>query len=203
MRFKSLCIAIGLTLILAEATPLLAQNMTAMEALKGPVEEVVAILKDPSYQDSAKKGPQRDRIWKIVRQAFDFVEIAKRALAYNWRIFTPAQRQEFTELFTDLLGNTYLDKLQSQYHNEKIVFVKQDQFSLDRAVVHTQILRESVATPVDYSMMLENGQWRVYDVNVEGVSLVQNYRTQFSSILLNETPAQLIERLKKKTVNIK
>jgi phospholipid transport system substrate-binding protein len=96
-----------------------------------------------------------------------------------------------------------MDKIQGEYHNEKIVYGDEKIVDDKWALVRTKIKREALEIPVDYKMKLINGHWKIYDVVVEGVSLVKNYRTQFNTILKKETPAQLIERLKKKSVDLK
>jgi phospholipid transport system substrate-binding protein len=132
---------------------------------------------------------------------FNFDEISRRAVARNWRDFSDAEKKQFTDVFAEFLGNTYIDKIQGEYHNEKIVYLSQDYYSDQYAEVKTQILRESVEIPVNYRLIKgQDGSWHVYDIIVEGVSLVKNYRTQFASILKKETPAQLIKRLNEKLV---
>jgi phospholipid transport system substrate-binding protein len=169
-----------------------------LDSLKGPIDEVMRILNDPQYKDPNLKGQQRDAIWSKVRDMFDFEEISQRTVARNWNKFSAQEKKEFTDVFSDFLGNTYMDKIQGEYHNEKIQYGSQEVVEGTRALVKTNILRESLAIPVDYKMKLDGSNWKIYDVMVEGVSLVKNYRTQFASILRKETPAQLIERLKKK-----
>lgn len=171
-----------------------------MEILKPPVEEIVSLLNDPKYKDPAQKEAQEDKIWQIVRGLFDFTEMSKRTLARHWLDFSPPQRKEFTDVFGKFLGDLYIEKIQSGYQNEKVVFTDQEMVSDDKAVVKTKIVRPNAEIPVDYSMIREKDGWRIYDVNIEGVSLVKNYRTQFNDILFKESPEKLIERLKKKKV---
>ena len=130
---------------------------------------------------------------------FDFVEIAKRAVARNWSDFNEAEKASFTDVFSQFLGNTYIDKIQGEYHNEQIVYLGQDFYSDTYVEVKTQIVRETLTIPVNYRMLKDrDGQWKVYDIIVEGVSLVKNYRTQFASILSKDKPAQLIQQLNDK-----
>lgn len=174
-----------------------------LETLRDPINEVLTILKDPTYKDAAKREEQRDRMWSVIRRAFDFTEIAKRALAADWKRFDANQRKVFTDLFADLLGSTYLDKIQGEFQNEEVAFLGENRPAENKAVVQTKVMRETVQIPVDYSMHSEGGEWRVYDVNVEGVSLVKNYRTQFRKLLLRESPDDLIQRLQKKVDALK
>jgi phospholipid transport system substrate-binding protein len=130
---------------------------------------------------------------------FDFDEIAKRAVARNWSDFNDAEKTAFSDVFAQFLGNTYIDKIQGEYHNEQIVYLGQDFYADTYAEVKTQIVRETLKIPVNYRMLKGgDGQWKVYDIIVEGVSLVKNYRTQFASILSKDKPAQLIQQLNDK-----
>lgn len=173
--------------------------MEPMATIKAPVDAVIVLLNDPQYKVAGTKSAQRDEIWKAVKPMFDFDEIAKRAVARNWSDFNDSEKIEFTDVFAKFLGNTYIDKIQGEYHNEQIVYLGQDFYSDTYAEVKTQIVRETLKTPVDYRMLKsDEGRWMVYDIIVEGVSLVKNYRTQFASILSKDKPAQLIQQLKDK-----
>jgi phospholipid transport system substrate-binding protein len=169
-----------------------------METLQGPVNTVLRILQDPQYDPPEQRQLQRDRIWGVTRDIFDFTEMAKRALAANWRAFTPLQRKEFTELFSELTAHSYLEQIKGTITGLAVEFLGEEMLSETRAMVQTKVRREQVETPVDYRMLQAGGRWLVYDVNIEGVSLVQNYRTQFREILSKETPEQLIQKLKTK-----
>jgi phospholipid transport system substrate-binding protein len=183
---------------MAVATPLAATEMGPLESLKGPFDKVIKILNDPVYKDSSKKTEQRGKIWATVQEIFDFDEISKRAVARDWKKFSAEEKKEFSAIFSEFLGNTYVDKIQGEYHNEKIVYIGEDIVKKNRALARTKILREAIEIPVDYKMKLKDDKWMIYDVAVEGISLIKNYRTQFKSILAKKSPAELIERLKKK-----
>lgn len=178
--------------------PCSANGIEPLDALKVPVDQLLGILQDPQYQDAARKDEQREKIWETIGQAFDFPVMAKLALARNWKKFTVQQRKEFTGLFAELLESTYVDKIQGGYEEEKILYLGQKMVSDSKARVTTKILRSGVDIPIVYSMLKRNDVWKVYDVNIEGVSLINNYRTQFSNILAKDSQAQLIERLKHK-----
>ena len=178
--------------------PCSAYSTEPLDSLKGPVDQVVKLLKDPLYQDVSQKNLQREKIQKIINEIFDFTEMAKRTLTRNWKKFTLEQRKEFTHLFSELLGNAYIGRMQGEYEDEKIVYQNQKKISNSKARVKTKILRGSISIPVVYSMLNQNDTWKIYDVNIEGVSLVKNYRTQFNKILMKNPPSLLIERLKKK-----
>ncbi|MFP4349527.1 MAG: MlaC/ttg2D family ABC transporter substrate-binding protein [Thermodesulfobacteriota bacterium] len=188
---------ICLTLIFFTGTALVsAAKNEPMEELRGPIEKGISILKNPEYKDDSEA--QREKIWEIIQNVFDFRAVSIRALARNWRLLSPEQREVFTTEFTELLKNNYLDKIQGEFQDEEVVFEEQDMLSEDKAVVRTTVIRKNVETPIDYRVHLKDGKWRIYDVNIEGISLVQNYRKQFNDILAKEKPDALIQRLKEK-----
>ncbi len=194
-------ISVLITLTLFLAMPAYAEKSKPLDDLKGPLEQGIAILKDPEY--TSNREEQREKIWELVQKMFDFKAIAIRALARNWRGFSPEQQDEFTVVFTELLKNTYLDKIQGQFHDEEVVFEDQDMLSEDKAVVETKVIRQgNVEIPIIYSMHFKDTDqiWQVYDVNIEGVSLVKNYRNQFKSILDKDSPEDLIKRIREKNV---
>jgi len=184
--------------LLIIAMPILAHSAQPLDVLQGHVDQVIDILQNSQHEEAAQDDPQREKIWEIIRKAFDFEEMAKRALARDWRNFTQQQREKFSSAFAEFLGNTYLDKIQKGYRDEKVIYLAQEMIADSKALVKTKILRAGGEIPVVYSMQKQNGTWRIYDVNIEGVSLVNNYRAQFGKILSKESPDHLIEMLKKK-----
>ncbi len=193
-------------LILLVAMLLLSFGQTASaadptEVLKAPMDEALALLRDPQYKsdDPAKKAEQREKFWALIEPVFDFNELSKRTLARNWSKFDDAQQQEFAQVFSELMGNIYVDRIQGGYSDETVEFGDQIMHeSRPLAVVKTFIVSSRNRIPVDYSMIQQGETWRVYDVKVEGVSLVKNYRSQFKEILSKDSPDQLIEQLKQK-----
>lgn len=167
------------------------------ETLRGPIERGLEIIQAPRYQDGNHLDEQRSRLKEEVWSIFNFEEISRRALANNWRLFDEKQRETFVDLFSQLLFETYVSKIRSEYQNETVVFVDEE-VTDDRGKVLTKVVRESVEIPIDYSMKRIDGRWQVYDVQVENVSLVGNYRSQFRKILLQKSPDHLIESLRKK-----
>ena len=171
-----------------------------IKVLQKPINEVMRILQDPAYQDASKKDEQREIIWKIIKDLFDFEKISQLTLGKYRKSFSPEQMKEFTDLFTDLLGNTYLGRMQGEFQNEKVQYLEQKigGSKSDKAQVSTILARKGAEIPVDYKMWLNNGQWRIYDVSVEKVSLVRNYRDQFNKVLAGHSPDYLINELKQK-----
>jgi len=196
MSCRRTIIVFSLLIFLAGTSPALGAG--PQEAMQGKMEQLLVILNDPQFQGSGPKELQKEKIRKITREIFDFTEISRRALAQHWSSFSAPEKEEFRGLFTELLENTYISKIQGEYNNEKVAYLEQQMASDTVAMVRTKIIRESVEVPVDYSMRQKGGNWLIYDVRVEGVSLVKNYRTQFGKILAKEPPAQLIQRLRDK-----
>jgi len=170
-----------------------------MKSLQKPVEQVLEILTDPRYKNGDHRNEQRQKLWAIAGDIFDFEAIARGTLKRNrWKSFTPEQRREFTDIFTEFLGKNYFNQIQGKFQNERILFLSEVMKTEKKALVKTKILRKAVEIPVDYSMWKRRGKWRVYNVHVEGTSLLGNYRNEFEKILRKEPPERLIEMLKAK-----
>jgi phospholipid transport system substrate-binding protein len=200
MRTSIIFIFIGILLTVSLVN---AQSQSPTESIRKPVEQVLAILNDPQYQSEDKKAAQRERLWETTLSMFDFTEIAKRTLARNWLNFNPEQRKAFRDTFARLLTTTYTNKIQGNYSNEKVVFTDEEVINETKAMVKSNVLRQDVEIPVNYSLKRGKEGWRIYDVKVEGISLVQNYRTQFNKYLKEKTPDQLIEELDRKVAEQK
>jgi phospholipid transport system substrate-binding protein len=168
--------------------------MTTVEA---SVNKVLNVLRDSKLKSPAAKEIKKEKLRIIYKEMFDEIEFSKRTLTRNWNKFNPAQRVEFVSLFEQVLEKSYIDKI-LDYSNEKIDFYKEDMTSDNTAEIQTKIVTSSKEIPIFYRMTLKDGKWKVYDVVVENVSLVQNYRTQFNDILGKNTPEQLLEILRKK-----
>jgi phospholipid transport system substrate-binding protein len=180
--------------------PASAQEIKPMDALRGPLDSALAILQDPRYRMDKEKEAQKEKLWEIIRKIFDFEGITMLAVGQNWKLFAPEQKKVFTDVFTTKLGNSYLNKIQGNFNNEKVEFLSQEMLSATKARVKTKIIREVDSIPVDYSVRPVDGAWRIYDVVIEGVSLVANYRSQFNDILSKDSPAVLIERVRSQNI---
>ncbi len=167
------------------------------DQLKSSIDKVTTILEDPTLKDSAKVRDRRTAIRNVADDTFEFAEIAKRALARHWQSRTDKEREEFVALFADLLEHTYISKIEL-YSGEKIRYGR-EQLDGDFATVPTRITtKQGQEVPVDYRMLRHGDRWLVYDVVVEGVSLVSNYRTQFNKIIQTSSYADLVEKMKTK-----
>jgi phospholipid transport system substrate-binding protein len=169
------------------------------DMVKKTVDAVLDILKNKELKKPGKAAERRAEIRKTVSQRFDFAEMAKRSLAQNWRKRTPGERKEFVQLFTDLLENAYINKIE-KYQDEKIYYTG-EKVEGTYATVKTNVqTSKGTETPIEYRLMREGNQWMAYDVLIEGVSLVNNYRNQFNSIIRSDSYDALVKRLKEKTI---
>ena len=165
--------------------------------VENTVNRVLDVLRDPKLKSPAAKEVKTEKLRVIYKDMFDEMEFSRRTLTRNWNKFTPEQRVEFVNLFEQVLEKAYIDKI-LDYSNEKIVFYKETMIPEDKAEIQSKIVTSSKEIPIFYRMILKDGKWKVYDVVVENVSLVQNYRTQFNEILSDGTPEQLLETLAQK-----
>jgi phospholipid transport system substrate-binding protein len=170
---------------------------TALETIKVNVNKVLEVLRDPALKGDSAKELKKEKLRLVYFKMFDEVELAKRSMSRNWKMLNTTQQQEFIQLFHQILENTYADRILS-YKNEKISFDKESQLTSTQAEVSTRVITSSAETPINYRLILGGGEWKVYDVVIENVSLVQNYRTQFNDILSKNTPEKLLEILRKK-----
>jgi phospholipid transport system substrate-binding protein len=183
--------------LIAAVAPAPASAGVPTEQLKGAVERVLKTLDDPAYKGETKLGERRTAVRKIANEIFDFAEIAKRSMARHWQPLSEAQRTEFVGLFADLLERSYISKIET-YGGEKIQYTA-ERLDGDYSVVSTKIItKNGTEVPVDYRMIKRSDRWLVYDVSIEGVSLVSNYRTQFNKIIQTTSYGELVSKLKNK-----
>jgi phospholipid transport system substrate-binding protein len=168
-----------------------------LDAVQTNVNKVLEVLRDPQFKAPSAKEREKEKLRPIYERLFNDVELAKRTLAKNWNSMNAAQRQEFVLLFRQVLEKAYIDKILA-YTNEKIVFDRETMISASQAEVQTRIVTSSKEIPISYKVILQGSDWKVYDVIIENVSLVLNYRTQFNDILAKNTIEQLLETLRKK-----
>jgi phospholipid transport system substrate-binding protein len=168
-----------------------------LDAVQASVNKVLEVLRDPKLKAASAKEAKKEKLRTIYDVMFDDVELSRRTLGRNWNNMSVAQRKEFVLLFRQVLEKAYVDKI-LDYANEKVIFERESMVSKTQAEIQSRIVTASKEVPITYRVLLKDGAWKVYDVVVENVSLVLNYRTQFNEILAKETPAQLIETLRKR-----
>ncbi|MGB3213060.1 MAG: ABC transporter substrate-binding protein [Desulforhopalus sp.] len=188
-------------LLLVVFCGLLAGNVWADEPgpttdLKPVLNDLTAVLADESLKGNEHLSERRDKIMSLIKRGFDFKEMSKRVLGRTWREIGEEEQERFTVLMTKLLENVYIGKLEG-YSGEEIEFVE-EMVKGDRAQVTVLIENEGTKLPVHYIMRATGSRWMVYDINIEGVSLVRNYQEQFKSILRKEDYKGLVKVLEDK-----
>ena len=195
---KKRLLILHLIVVFLIVSPLSLYAATATDAVKGGVDSILTKLRDPAF----KELPRDEKIAgirEIINAIFDWTELSKRTLGRHWKKFSDAQQKEFTDLFSRLLENVYADRLLA-YSDQKVVFEKETELKKGRVEVASHIrLSDGKKVPLNYRMTEKSGSWKVYDVVIEGVSMVKNYRSQFKDILSKKSPDDLINTLKKKT----
>ena len=186
-----------LLLILLLIIPRLAYSAAPLDTVKEHVNKVLEVLRNPDLKGEPGKKVKQEKIRSIAGEVFDFTELSKRSLGQNWSKFNVSQQEEFIKLFKSILETAYADKITS-YTDERIIFKDEISLSEKTVEVPTVIVAKTSEIPINYRLLQEKGGWRVYDVVIEGGSLVSNYRTQFREILANKTPEGLLDILRKK-----
>jgi len=187
----------GLSILMFFLSTLPVYAGAPLDTVQANINKVLDVLRDPNLKGESAKGAKKAKLEAIYEQMFDGVELSMRTMGGNWKKLNPAQQKEFTRLYRQILEKAYIDKILS-YTDEKVVFPKESMLSNNQAEVQTKVVTSSKEIPISYNMILKGGTWKVYDVVVENVSLVRNYRSQFNAILEKNTPDQLIEILRKK-----
>jgi phospholipid transport system substrate-binding protein len=178
---------IGVTSVVEAGEPL--------EKVRQTINSVLDVLANQDLPEPERKA----KIREVILQRFNFEEMAKRSLGRHWQKRTPEEQQEFVQLFTDLLENSYIDKIERSEGKENINYTEET-IENSNASVRTAIVQKGDQNiDVEYRLLKRNGDWQVYDVVIERVSLVNNYRTQFNKILLQESYEALIKKMKLKS----
>ncbi len=181
--------------------PLPSYGGAPTQQIQATVDKVVAILKNPSLKSEAKRKERRSQLRQVISVRFDFAEMAKRSLGSQWRRLSLQEQQEFIRLFTDLLEQAYVDRIES-YNDEKFVYVRETVEPNFAEVSSRIITRKGEEFTLNYKAHFVNGEWKVYDVVVENVSLVNNYRSQFSRIIANSSYEELLRKLRQKQTEL-
>lgn len=173
----------------------------ATDLMKGTIDEVLKILNDKELKEPARLEDRRQRLEKVVAARFDYPEMSRRSLGAQWNQLSDKDKQEFVDLFRTLLTNTYADRVET-YSGEGVQYLN-ERTEKEYAEVRTKVLSGKTEIPMDYRLLHKDNDWRVYDVVVDGVSLVNNYRGQFTKILHTSSYPGLVDQLRKKSDKIK
>ena len=193
-KIKWIAAAIGVIVMVVPCTVFASG---AKETVQTEVNKIVTTIGAPGFKDQPRDKQITD-VRQIINSIFDYSELSKRTLGRGWKKFSPEQKEEFIALFSELLENTYADRILA-YTDEKINFGDEVALKKNRVEVKSTIItKDNKSVPLNYRMIQKDGSWRVYDVVIEGISLVQNYRSQFREILAKKSPQDLIDTLREK-----
>ncbi len=178
----------------SKASAQTAQQESPMKLIKSTIDKVIAVNKRLSGEQNLKE--RRKELRGVIEPYFDFKEMAKRSLGANWNTITPEEQEEFVSVFSELLARTYLSRIDT-VTTQLVSFVKED-ISPPKAEVKTTINHKGDSFPIDYKFLDQEGSWKVYDVVIENIGLVANYRNEFAGIIRKEKFPGLMEKLKRK-----
>ena len=167
------------------------------DQIQDAIEKVTSTLKDPNFKSEAKKKERLERLRQIIFPKFDFTEMAKRSLGANWQRRSPEEQREFVKLFTELIENSYADNLAS-YDGEKVTITSEKQ-DKEYAQVDTKIVsKKGEEFTVNYKLLQASNDWKIYDVVIENISIVNNYRSQFNRVIAKSSFDDLMQKMKAK-----
>ena len=176
-------------------------GQTATEAVQSTVSDLMRVLDDDSLKQPEQAEERRREIEEIIRQRVDYEEMAKRALGAPWPTLPERERREFVSLFVQLLRDTFAGRI-TEHHDEQVVFLGEHREDV-YAEVHTQLKGRKVDTLIDFRLIDRATEWRVYDIVIDGASIVSNYRSQFTSIIREVSYAGLVRKMKQRAIAVK
>ena len=202
IRRISLCLA--LLLLVAVAAPHAMAAKSATDTIRQAVDDILNIIKKPEMGDPSKKGALLKEAEESIKSICDFEEFSARTVGPKWRTFNAEEKQRFEDAFADLIRATYIEKLEG-YSGEKVNFTGEITSSKgDKVEVQSTIqMKDNKIIPVSYSLLMKKDQWKIYDVRIENVSMIENYRGQFKDILLRGSPEELIKKVEEKAREIR
>ncbi|HEX5814292.1 MAG TPA: ABC transporter substrate-binding protein [Methylomirabilota bacterium] len=185
--------AVVLALVLGGVVAALAGVPT--ETVRDYTDAVVRVLEDPALKTDDRRAERRAAVRKIAIDIFDVQETARRALGRHWQQRTPQEREEFVQLFADLLERTYIDKI-DLFGGERLKFTE-EKVDGEHAVVRAKVVtKQGTEVPVEARMLNRTGRWQIYDIVIENISLIGNYRSQFDRIIRSSSYGELARRLR-------
>jgi len=192
---KAWALAVTLMLVVGVASVPAASAGAPTDQLRDGIERIFKILADPELRGDEKSAQRKAGVTRVAGEIFDFTEMSKRTLGRHWDPRTPAERGDFARLFTELIQRSYFSRV-DEHGSEKTIF-RTETLDGEYAVVRTTLLlARGVQMPLDYSMLNGGGRWRVYDLSIDGISLVANYRSQFNRIIRTTSYEDLVKKLK-------
>lgn len=184
---------VGLTLLLGLSlfSPVVAAA-TPKEDIRKTVDQVLAVLRDPQL----KGVPRREKLSTLIRARFDFATMSQYTLGKYWKSASPEEQKNFIRLYSDLLEESYIGRVEA-YSNETVNYLS-EKIEGDRAEVTTKVRSGNTELPIDYRLVQKNGEWFVYDVLIEEVSMIKNYRSSYGEIIRKDGFVSLLERMAEK-----
>ena len=206
IRLAHLLFLSGMVVGLTMASPSLAatpngSKSTATEAVKGTINDLIKVLDDETLKQPEQAEERRHEIEEIIKHRVDYEEMARRALGAPWSTLSHRDQHEFVDLFVQLLRDTFVGRI-TEHSDEEVVFLeelREDAF----AEVKAQMKGRKIDTPVDFRLIHRAHEWRVYDVVIDGASIVSNYRSQFTSIIRDVSYVGLVKKMKQKAIAVK
>ena len=202
MKMRSMAFSVGwLALMVCLLFPAGLYAGLPTSQVRATIDQVLEILKDPAFKAKSAKEKRRSRLRQVIYPRFDFAEMSRRSLGPTWQRISPAEQQEFLKLFTQLLEDSYVTNIEG-YNGEKILYghERQDQ---GFAEVDTKITTEKGEEfAINYKLHEVDGDWKIYDVVIENVSIVNNYRSQFNRLLSKSSFAELLDKIREKTATL-
>jgi phospholipid transport system substrate-binding protein len=182
-----------LSVLILNSGAFAAASMNPMEQLQQSVNEILKILQSEELKRPENNEERKQRILNVVNSMFDFRKMARSSLGQSWNTLTPEEKDTFVGLFTSLVEQRYIGKIDS-YDNQKVVY-KKERVKDGRAIIYTDIIDKDLEIPIDYRLMENQGKWLIYDLKIENVSLMANYRRDFDSIIRKEKFSGLVEKI--------
>ena len=195
--FRTILVIIALAAIFPRGS---ANAGVPTEQVRSTVDQVIAILADPSLKPESKQKERREQLRRVIFARFDFAEMAQSSLGPEWRRRTPEEQQEFVNLFTDLLQESYIGTIES-YSGDKVGYNRELQEKDNAEVQTTLTTRGEAAYSINYRLRLVDKDWKVYDVIIENISVVNNYRSQFSRVISKSSYQELLRTMKEKALS--
>jgi phospholipid transport system substrate-binding protein len=187
---------IGFSLLVVWLFPIQAHADSALDTIKSRINQVLVVLRDPALKSDSSREVKKKRLRQIFDNAFDYVELSRNTLSRNWDKLKPDQQKEFMQLYRTLLENVYLDLILS-YKDQEVVFGKERSLGENKVEVDTKVISGSTEIPINFRLISQSGDWRIYDFVIENISVVSNYRSQFGRILTKQSPEEMLASLRK------
>lgn len=198
MRRSKIVLLVMIIVTCFSLTAAAAPSNTPKESVKATVEAVLDVLRDKYLSAPDKKEERRNKIRMLINDRFAFQEMSRRSLSTHWKDRTQEESKEFVSIFSDLLVASYISKIEA-YTDEKVIYGKEVLKGKGKyGVVSTTIISKDVDIPIDYKTIFKDDKWQVYDVVVEGVSFISTYNSQYNEIIVRESYAGLIKKMKEK-----